>query len=125
MTTTDRLQTSSREKWERTQTASRQGWDKTSASTREGWEKTKARSKDWFAKTGDPYMSKGLHKVGAETFWPTSLDREADKAARILRSFCIDGFAAKDAGGENGRSDVDVKNMQLYRIPQDVRHLSH
>ena len=29
---------------------------------------------------------------GARAFWPTSLDKECDKAARILRSFCKDGF---------------------------------
>jgi hypothetical protein len=28
------------------------------------------------------------NKVGAEAFWPTTLDKESDKAARILRSFC-------------------------------------
>ncbi|KAI9808966.1 MAG: hypothetical protein M1826_003944 [Phylliscum demangeonii] len=29
---------------------------------------------------------------GAEAFWPTTLDRESHKAARILQSFCKDGF---------------------------------
>ncbi|KAK3994900.1 hypothetical protein QBC44DRAFT_35959 [Cladorrhinum sp. PSN332] len=27
-----------------------------------------------------------------ETYWPTTLDKECDKAARILKSFCFDGF---------------------------------
>ncbi|KAK4189270.1 hypothetical protein QBC35DRAFT_148776 [Podospora australis] len=27
-----------------------------------------------------------------ETYWPTNLDKECDKAARILKSFCFDGF---------------------------------
>ncbi len=27
-------------------------------------------------------------KVGREVYWPTTLDRECDKAARILKSFC-------------------------------------
>ena len=27
-------------------------------------------------------------KLGAEAFWPTTLDQESYKAARILRSFC-------------------------------------
>jgi len=27
-------------------------------------------------------------RYGKETYWPTTLDRECDKAARILKSFC-------------------------------------
>jgi hypothetical protein len=27
-------------------------------------------------------------RLGNEAFWPTTLDKESDKAARILRSFC-------------------------------------
>ncbi|KAI9825091.1 MAG: hypothetical protein M1832_001411 [Thelocarpon impressellum] len=32
------------------------------------------------------------NRLGAEAFWPSTLDKESDKAARILRSFCRDGF---------------------------------
>jgi len=28
------------------------------------------------------------NKIGSEAFWPTTLDKECDKAARILKSFC-------------------------------------
>lgn len=28
------------------------------------------------------------NKIGSEAFWPTSLDKESDKAARILKTFC-------------------------------------
>ncbi|CAK7212522.1 hypothetical protein SBRCBS47491_001494 [Sporothrix bragantina] len=31
-------------------------------------------------------------QMGREAYWPTSLDRECEKAARILKSFCTDGF---------------------------------
>ncbi|CAK7274613.1 hypothetical protein SEPCBS119000_006262 [Sporothrix epigloea] len=31
-------------------------------------------------------------QIGREAYWPTSLDRECEKAARILKSFCTDGF---------------------------------
>jgi hypothetical protein len=27
-------------------------------------------------------------RYGRETYWPTSLDKECDKAARIIKSFC-------------------------------------
>ncbi|KAK0627782.1 hypothetical protein B0T14DRAFT_423969 [Immersiella caudata] len=38
-----------------------------------------------------------LPRYGRETYWPTTLDRECDKAARILKSFCTDGFLAVDS----------------------------
>lgn len=41
--------------------------------------------------SGEPILN--LHRsVAAETLWPTTLQSEADKAAKILRSFFIDGF---------------------------------
>ncbi|KAK1752056.1 hypothetical protein QBC47DRAFT_64285 [Echria macrotheca] len=36
---------------------------------------------------------------GRETYWPTTLDKECDKAARILKSFCTDGFLVEDTAG--------------------------
>ncbi|KAH8884785.1 hypothetical protein GQ53DRAFT_697068 [Thozetella sp. PMI_491] len=33
---------------------------------------------------------------GREAYWPTSLDKECEKAARILKSFCTDGFLAQE-----------------------------
>lgn len=41
----------------------------------------------WVDKLGPP-VNRLSNKVGAEAFWPTTLDIESDKAARILRSFC-------------------------------------
>jgi len=35
-----------------------------------------------------PPVNKLSNKLGSEAFWPTTLDKESDKAARILRSFC-------------------------------------
>ncbi|KAI1332008.1 hypothetical protein F5Y16DRAFT_358309 [Xylariaceae sp. FL0255] len=37
-------------------------------------------------------INRFTNKLGSEAFWPTSLDKECDKAARILKSFCKDGF---------------------------------
>lgn len=58
------------------------------------WEKTKQNSKagfdklwEWTDKLGAP-VNRLTNKLGSEAFWPTSLDKESDKAARILRSFC-------------------------------------
>ncbi|CAK7566535.1 MAG: hypothetical protein SEPTF4163_004482 [Sporothrix epigloea] len=42
-------------------------------------------------------MPPASNQMGREAYWPTSLDRECEKAARILKSFCTDGFR-DDAG---------------------------
>jgi lipid-binding SYLF domain-containing protein/archaellum component FlaD/FlaE len=58
------------------------------------WSKTKTQSKvgfdkvySWVDKAGAP-VNRLSNKVGSEAFWPTTLDIESDKAARILKSFC-------------------------------------
>jgi hypothetical protein len=58
------------------------------------WSKTKENSKAGFDKVynlvdklGAP-VNRLSNKVGSEAFWPTTLDIESDKAARILKSFC-------------------------------------
>ncbi|MCJ1244514.1 hypothetical protein MMC30_001712 [Trapelia coarctata] len=62
------------------------------------WSQTKKTSKSAFDKScclidklGAP-ANRLSNRLGSEAFWPTSLDKESEKAARILRSFCKDGF---------------------------------
>ena len=62
--------------WDRVKTGGKSGFDK-------GWKA--------LDKLGAP-VNRLSNKVGAEAFWPTTLDKEADKAARILKAFCKDGF---------------------------------
>ena len=38
-------------------------------------------------KLGAP-INRWSNKIGSEAFWPTTLDKESDKAARILKTFC-------------------------------------
>jgi hypothetical protein len=38
-------------------------------------------------KLGKP-INRFSNKIGSEAFWPTTLDKESNKAARILKSFC-------------------------------------
>lgn len=58
------------------------------------WNRTKSGGKLGFDKLYTlvdklgPPVNKITHKLGSEAFWPTTLDKEADKAARILKSFC-------------------------------------
>lgn len=94
------------------------------------WEKTKRYSKKGFDKAWDTVDKLGApvnrlsNKLGAEAFWPMSIDKESDKAARILRSFCKDGFYAPeseettDANGKINRPKG--KQRVIKKIPSQV-----
>ncbi|GAB7354873.1 hypothetical protein MBLNU459_g5515t2 [Dothideomycetes sp. NU459] len=81
-----------------------------SSSQSASWQQSKQKSQSWFQKIGNS-VNKASNKLGAEAFWPTGLDKEADKAAKILRSFCIDGFATDQHRKEK---------KALDRIPPEV-----
>ncbi len=96
------------------------------------WEKAKHGSKagfdkvwGWADKLGAP-VNKLSNKLGAEAFWPTSLDKECDKAARILRSFCKDGFY-EEVGEHAPGSGEGPKGKQkvLKKIPSQVWCFPH
>lgn len=81
------------------------------------WEKTKGYSKQGFDKIwhsldklGGP-VNRLSYRLGAEAFWPMSMDKESDKAARILRSFCKEGFYTET---EEEQREVDIDG-NLYR----------
>lgn len=71
------------------------------------WQKAKERGKKFHDKMG-VVANQTSNKLGAESFWPAPLDKESDKAAKILRSFCLDGF----------QPDKDHKS--LSHIPAEV-----
>ncbi|KAK0612082.1 hypothetical protein B0T14DRAFT_411602, partial [Immersiella caudata] len=50
----------------------------------------------WGTKAAAPFNALA-NKMGSETFLPTTLDKECDKAARILRSFAKDGIYSDTA----------------------------
>ncbi|KXL44348.1 hypothetical protein M433DRAFT_139792 [Acidomyces richmondensis BFW] len=88
------------------------------------WEKVKGGGKTGFDKAwkamdklGAP-VNRLSNKLGSEAFWPTTLDRESDKAARILKSFCKDGFYAE----EDTQSGDGPKQKQkvIKKIPEKV-----
>ncbi|KAK1974885.1 LAS seventeen-binding protein [Colletotrichum cereale] len=39
-------------------------------------------------------LASATSRIGREAFWPATLDAECDRSARILKSFCSDGFLA-------------------------------
>ncbi|KAL4928655.1 lipid-binding SYLF domain-containing protein [Aspergillus undulatus] len=84
------------------------------------WERTKGTSKKGFDKAwhaldklGDP-VNRLSNRVGAEAFWPMTIDEESDKAARILRSFCKDGFYAEEES--DAQSAESVYNKETGKI---------
>ncbi|MCJ1340009.1 hypothetical protein MMC09_005303 [Bachmanniomyces sp. S44760] len=94
------------------------------------WSKTKTTSKAGFDKAwstldklGAP-VNKLSNKIGSEAFWPTTLDKESDKAARILRSFCKDGFYGDVDHNEGYTRDpaTSIKGKQrvVKKIPAEV-----
>ncbi|SPO34746.1 related to YSC84 - protein involved in the organization of the actin cytoskeleton [Pseudozyma flocculosa] len=82
------------------------------------WDKLKANYKK--VETGawralDPvgrWTNRTAGKFGAESFWPTEMDLECDKAARILRT-----FATKGAQVEVDASQADVLTDKTAAVP--------
>lgn len=68
-------------------------------------------------KLGAP-VNRMSNKLGSEAFWPTTLDKESDKAARILKSFCKDGFYQED--DRPAAEDAKVKHKVVKKIPAEV-----
>ncbi|GAD91922.1 DUF500 domain protein [Paecilomyces variotii No. 5] len=98
-------------------------WEKTFGYSKKGFDKA------WHAldKLGAP-VNRLSNRIGAEAFWPMSLDKESDKAARILRSFCKDGFYEDPSPDEErmkrdskGRIDrPQGKQRVVKKIPLEV-----
>lgn len=91
------------------------------------WSQTKTTSKQGFDKVYNlvdklgPPINKLSNKIGSEAFWPTTLDIESNKAARILRSFCKDGFYVEDPDlhvPTEGQPKGKVKVVK--KIPSEV-----
>ncbi|KAH8790427.1 hypothetical protein F5882DRAFT_95633 [Hyaloscypha sp. PMI_1271] len=89
-------------------------WDKTKHGSKAAFDKAWA----GFEKLGVP-VNKLTNKIGSEAFWPTTLDHESDKAARILKSFCKDGFYKEEPASPT-RKGPKTKPKVLVKIPQKV-----
>ncbi|PKX89238.1 DUF500 and UBA/TS-N domain protein [Aspergillus novofumigatus IBT 16806] len=85
--------------------------------------------KAWDAldKVGAP-VNRLSNKLGSEAFWPMTLDKESEKAARVLRSFCKEGvYVAEDATVASREQTPDAKIDKprgkpkvLQKIPAEV-----
>ena len=90
------------------------------------WSATKTTSKKGFDKAWNAFDKLGApvnalsNKIGSEAFWPTTLDKESDKAARILRSFCKDGFYVEEEGNTPSKDAPKGKATVVKKIPTKV-----
>jgi lipid-binding SYLF domain-containing protein len=85
------------------------------------WQRVKTGSKsgfDKFSTAVNPPVNRSTQRLASEAFWPTTLDKESDKAARILKSFCRDGFYVE----EDVSSPDALKRKQkvVQKIPANV-----
>ncbi|KAK3390848.1 hypothetical protein B0H63DRAFT_389548 [Podospora didyma] len=59
-------------------------------------------------------------RFGRETYWPTVLDKECDKAARILKSFCCDGFLAQESESAIAPETPSTATYVVKKIPPRI-----
>ncbi|KAI2894279.1 hypothetical protein CBS63078_8849 [Aspergillus niger] len=112
-----------------TNTNSHKMWDKTKTYGKMGFDKA------WGAldKLGAP-VNRLSNKLGSEAFWPMTLDKESEKVARILRSFCKDGVYVDEPAADtappvnsneasSSKQKIDKprgKQKVLKKIPSEV-----
>ncbi|KAL7917497.1 hypothetical protein ACQKWADRAFT_306710 [Trichoderma austrokoningii] len=73
------------------------------------------------AKINTETANLGAKKVQREAFWPATLDLECDKAARILKSFCVDGyFAPTDNDAPASPSSTSTGIKTLDQVPKKI-----
>jgi lipid-binding SYLF domain-containing protein len=105
--------------WERTKKFSSLAYAKTKPGFDKAW--------NTLDKLGAP-VNRLSNRLGSEAFWPTTLDKESDKAARILRSFCKDGFYSKIDEQQAKKAEESGQNVEgpqgkqrvLKKIPEQV-----
>ncbi len=93
-------------------------WSKTKTGSKVGFDKVWG----WADKLGAP-ENRLSNRLGSEAFWPTTLDKESEKAARILKSFCKDGFYADEKADRRQSQQEGVpqgKQRVLKKIPTEV-----
>ncbi|KAM7203072.1 Family of unknown function (DUF500) domain containing protein [Rhypophila sp. PSN 637] len=79
----------------------------------------------WGVKAGVP-INKLTNALGSEAFWPSTMDQECDKAARILQSFCKDGFYKTNSmpiassSKSKSKSSSPAPSKALVKIPTSV-----
>ncbi|KAL7629278.1 hypothetical protein AAE478_000798 [Parahypoxylon ruwenzoriense] len=76
----------------------------------------------WADKIPSPVNRFSTYRLGRDAFWPATLDKECDKAARILKSFCTDGFSTPDdrPSSPSTYSSTQSSHRLLKKIPPRI-----
>ncbi|KAI0383768.1 hypothetical protein F5Y04DRAFT_249651 [Hypomontagnella monticulosa] len=76
----------------------------------------------WADKIPSPVNRLSTSRLSKDAFWPATLDKECDKAARILKSFCSDGFSTPDdrPGSPSTCSSTQSSHRFLKKIPPRI-----
>ncbi|KZL65354.1 las seventeen-binding protein, partial [Colletotrichum incanum] len=80
----------------------------------------------WSSKPPAPLTTAALasatSRIGREAFWPATLDAECDRSARILKSFCSDGFLAPldDVPNTDANAEPKTPARIFKKIPSRI-----
>ncbi|KAK6954344.1 hypothetical protein Daesc_004311 [Daldinia eschscholtzii] len=76
----------------------------------------------WADRIPSPVNRLSTSRLGRDVFLPATLDKECDKAARILKSFCSDGFSTPDdrPGTPSTYSSTQSSHKFLKKIPPRI-----
>ncbi|KAI8635157.1 hypothetical protein F5Y19DRAFT_1837 [Xylariaceae sp. FL1651] len=98
-------------------------WDRNRSSTSSfNSNHTRKTSVDKVRGWADKIPSSRSSRLVKEAFWPATLDKECEKAARILKSFCNDGFSGPDErpGSPLTYSSTQSSSKILKKIPPRI-----
>lgn len=98
------------------------------------WERTKNYSNTAYTKALKPGFDKAYavvdklgapvnrlsNKIGSEAFWPTTIDKESEKCARIIRTFCKDGFYDK-IEEEAAQQAIEARKDTTVNVPSGTQ----
>ncbi|KAI1466626.1 uncharacterized protein F4812DRAFT_432246 [Daldinia caldariorum] len=76
----------------------------------------------WADRIPSPVNRHTTSRLSSHAFHPATLDKECDKAARILKSFCSDGFSTPDdrPGTPSTYSSTQSSHKFLKKIPPRI-----
>ncbi|XDG06609.1 hypothetical protein ABKA04_006224 [Annulohypoxylon sp. FPYF3050] len=78
--------------------------------------------KGWADKIPSPVNRLSTSRLSRDAFLPATLDKECEKAARIIKSFCSDGFSTPDdrPGSPSTYSSAHSSHKFLKKIPPRI-----
>ncbi|WAO85216.1 Ysc84 domain-containing protein [Fusarium falciforme] len=103
-------------------------WDKRSSGSRQGlfgWSSNRSSTSISVANANsltriNTAAANANGRVHREAFWPATLDRECEKAARILKSFCTDGYLVPLEEEEDESRSTTSEPLSPKRVTKKI-----